>query len=379
MAWTRFSTNSTKNNKMRLAFIPPLNVMFAVNGVDSPKVFHSDSAIDIVSNANYYADSPTLALIPKYVVPFGERVYFLNCKVNGVWKNSRAYRSSLIDTIPLTWTTDAWINFDDEIMGAGKVGDNLLVGCRSSVWYLTLQDQKFQISSNGCVSNEGICSYSKYGFWPSRDGMYASVGGDEKKISIPIQKYWDAIPEASLPNICADTLGHYLYVFIGTITVEGQTMTNVVFKYNILQNNWNKMSLKDTPRTFHKFVTASGQKLFMGDTDGKVYQMFTGGSQNGSNIVSYIETDWVYGSGENIVDTFAELWGFGNQLSGIKVSYKTDDSDRWVEVGELNGSQAAVRFTAPACRIKFLLQETSKNNLYEIHGLKYGFEPGFEL
>lgn len=377
MTWTAFNHNFTKDNKLRMAYVPSLNVVYAVNWIDEPQILEPNTSIDFTDNSNYYSKS-AVTLIPKCVIFFGQRVYFINCKVNGTWRHERMYRSSLVDTVPLTWAADNWISFDDDLVGAGKVGDNLLVGCENSMWYLTLQDQKFQISSNGCVSHESICSYSKYGFWASRDGMYAAVGGDEQKISVPIQEYWDAIPEANLPLICAATERHFLYVYIGDVTVGGVAMQNVIFKYNILQNNWNRLSLTDVPRSLHSFVTTSGRRLFMGDNDGKVYQMFTGGSQNGTEIPSSIETEWQYGSGEKTVDNFRELWAFGTNMALIRAFYKADDMDKWIPIGEFKGSQDCLKFSVKACRIKFSFQEISTNHSWELHGFKYGYEPSHD-
>lgn len=379
MSWTKLDCNFTKNNKIRIGVVPPLGVAYAVNGVDAPKILHSQTTVDFADNTNYYTSS-AVTLVPKYVNFFGGMVYFLNCKVNGTWYHNRLYRSSVIqDGLPLTWLSTAYTSFDDNITGSGKVGDNLLIGCENSVWYLTLNDQKIQISSNGCVSNESICSYSRYGFWAGRDGMYASVGGDEQKISVPIQEYWDAIPEASLQYICAGTERHFLYVYIGNVTVGGIAMTNVVFKYNILQNNWNRLSLADAPRSLHNFITTSGRKLFMGDNDGNVFQMFTGSSQNGSPIPSSVETDWQYGSGEKYVDDYRELWAFGSKLANLRASYKVDDEDKWTPIGEFKGSQDVLKFSVKASRIKFLFQELSSNKDWEIHGFKYGYEPSHDL
>lgn len=382
MTWTQFTTTLTKDNKIRLGFVPPLNVAFACNGVDAPQIFHPTTSVDFTTNTNYYATT-YVTLIPKIPFFFGGRVYFLNCKVNGVWHHERMYRSSAIqdwedNSNKIIWEADEYTSFDDTIVGVGKVGDNMIVGCENSVWFFTLNDQKYQISTNGCVSHESIASFSKYAFWASRDGIYASVGGEEKKISVPIQEYWDAIPEASLQYVCSGVERHFLYVHIGNVTVGGVAMTNVVFKYNILQNNWTRLSLADAPRNFHAFVTTSGKRLFMGDNDGKVYQMFTGGSQNGTEIPSSIETEWQYGSGEKIVDNFRELWAFGSNMALIRAYYKIDDVDRWIPIGEFKGSQDCLKFSVKACRIKFLLQEISTNHSWEIHGLKYGYEPSHE-
>jgi len=371
MSWSAFSNNLTKDNKIRFAYSPALHTTFVCNGEDAnlSLVDHEDMTL----GTTHLSDSP----VAKYPVVFGNRLYLLNCIVSGTKYPTRAYRSSTTDD-DLTWDTDnEWFDFDDEIVGGGKVGNNLLVGCKNSCHFLTLNDQKFPISANGCISHESISAYNNYGFWGSRDGVYASTGGSAEKISLPIQKYWDVIPEANLANVATEVLGNYLYVYLGDITVDGEALTNVMFGYDILQNDWNRMSLGVECESLHKFTTTNGQELFMGDDNGKVYQLFTSETQDTGNISASFETHWDYGSGERILDDFRELWAFGEKLSGLKVSCKVDDRG-WVAIGQLNGSTDVVKFAARGYRIKFLFQETSKNNLYDIYKISLGYEPAYE-
>lgn len=380
MAWSAVTHNFTKDNRIRFCNVTPLNVVYAVNGVDAPAIYHDKTHSDFTAITNYYS-STYVTLVPKIAVFFAGRVYFMHCKVNGSWEKDKFYRSSdiAVGGLPLVWAADEFVSLGDEIVGAGVVGDNLFVGCRQSCWYFTQNDQKFQISSNGCVSHESICAYSKYGFWASRDGMYASVGGDEKKISSAVQDFWDAIPEASLALISAGIDRFNLYISIGDVTVDGETHSNTVLKYNILQNNWTRLYLADEPYSMHQFVTSSGQQLFFGDSAGKVYELGSGGTQNGENIPTAIETDWQYGSGARSVDDFYEFWGVGDKLSGLKVMYKVDSKDNeWMPAGELNGERSVAKFKARGSRIKFLIQETSKSNLFQVDGFVYGYEPAYE-
>lgn len=290
---------------------------------------------------------------------------------------TRAYRSSLVDSGSITWdTANDWIVFDDVIVGGGYNGDNMMVMCENSVHVFTISDDKYQASDRGCVSHESICSYKSLTFWASTDGMYLWNGSRDQKFSLPIQDVWDSISLADLQNIQAAVIGDNLYVYLGTTTIDGKTVTNTMYCYDISQDDWNRIRLGTSSNHLHTFTTSSGKRLFMGDTDGKVYQMFTGQSQNGSPFRGMVETDWMFGSGEHEIDSYMELWGFGEKLASMKVFAKVDDGE-YQPLGELNGSTDYVSFNMTGYRIRFMLQETSKGFMYELSRLEVGFVPKY--
>lgn len=367
--WTTQSQSLTAANKVRFAYSPALDTLFACNYADATRSFDGTTW----STSTNVVDAPKA----KYIISFGQRIYLLNTVVGATSYISRAYRSSTVETSPITWdTTNEWISFDDVITGVGRSGENMFVGCQNSCWAFTLEDVKYQVSGHGCVSHDGISDYGAWVFWPSYDGMYVFDGASDTNISMAMQDYWNAIPVANLSNIKSGVLGNHLYIYIGDVTVDGRALTNVVLDYNILQNNWDRFSLGESVEDMHLYTKSTGKKLFVGNNDGEIFEMFTGSSQNGSVFTSFIETPWFYGSGPLEIDDFKELWAHGELLSGLKVKYKVDDKG-WVSVGELNGFSDFVRFNVSGKRIKFLLEETSKDNMYEIHSIEVGFQPRF--
>jgi hypothetical protein len=368
--WTTQSQALTKGNKVRFSYCPPLDTLFACNYADVTRSYNGTS----------WSTSTNVTSAPKakYTIYFGDRIYLLNTVVGANSYVNRAYRSSTVETSPITWdTTNDWITFYDVITGVGKNGENMFVGCQNSCWVFTLLDARYQVSAHGCVSNDGITEYGSWTFFPSYDGMYVFDGSTDTKISLPVQDYWDAILYTSLGSIQAKVLGHHLYIFIGDVTVGGRSLSNVVLDYNILQNNWTRMSLNENIMDTHLYTESdSGRELFFGNDDGEVFQMFESSTQNAGVFTSFIETPWFYGSGPRIIDTFEEIWGHGEKLSGLKVKYKVDDGD-WIPAGELNGFSGLLKISARGKRIKFLLEETSKNNLFELHSLEVGFSPKF--
>lgn len=424
--WTSQSQALTAGNKVDFAYSPALDTLFVANFADvtrsydgsewstgeessslsasvsssassSASVSSSESASLSVSNSpsssisssasssssisSSVSSSPSAVEVvgapkAKYIIHFGDRIYLLHTVYNGVTHVSRAYRSTTTETSPITWASDAWITFNDIITGGGKVGERMFVGGEAGCYVFTLADEKYQISNHGCVSHEGISEYGQWLFWPSTDGMYLFDGGQDTKISLPVQDYWDAIPTANLSEIKAQVRGHHLYIFIGNISLDGRTLTNVVLDYNILQNNWSRLELADNVKNAHMFTTSSSKELFIGNDDGEVFQMFTSGTQNTAAFSSFIETPWIYGSGPKIVDDFRELWAHGELLSGLKVRYKVDDKG-WESIGEVDGFSDFIKLKVSGKRIKFLLEEVSKENMYELHTIEVGYKPKF--
>jgi hypothetical protein len=366
-SWETQLQSLTKDYKVDFSYSPTLDTLFAVNYADATRSYDGSSW----STVTNVTDAPKA----KYTISFGDRIYLLNCVIDTTAYITRAYRSSTVDTSPITWdTVNEWITFDDVITGVGINGETMFVGCQNGCWTWSKEESKYKVSGHGCVSHEGISDYGTWTFFPSYDGMYVFDGGTDTIISMAVQDYWDAIPNANLSSIKSKVIRHHLYIYIGDVTVDGRALLNVVLDYNILQNTWTRLSLGENIENMHTFTESTGKELFIGNDDGEVFQMFSGESQNGSVFSSFVETPWFYGSGPMVIDDYREFWAHGDQLSGLKIHYKTD-SGGWKPLGELNGFTDLVRFSASGKRIKFLLEETSKSNLYELHSLEVGFMP----
>ena len=371
--WTAQSQSLTKDTRVRFAYEPTLDTLFACNFSDATRSYNGTS----------WSTSTNVTSAPKAKIPFafGRRMWLFNVDVDGTTYPTRGYRSSLVDSLSITWdTTNDWIVFDDVVKAVGRNGDNMIVFGENSAQIFTLADELYQVSNIGCIATDSVVWNKNFTFRATRDGFYATDGSDDTKISLQIQDFWDAIPEANLSEIRAQILNGYIYVYIGDVTVSGVNYSNVMFEYDIEQNDWNKMELGVEVEEMHTFVTSSGKKLFIGDDDGNIFEMFDSETQNTSEFRSSGETNWFYGSANNNQDEFYELWGYGNKLSGLRVSYKIDSDDNdWNSVGELNGTIDVVKFKATGYRIKFFLEEISKENMYELEGLEIGWLPKYTL
>jgi len=365
--WTTQSQSLTAGNKVRFAYSPTLDTLFAVNFADATRSYNGSS----------WSTTTDVTSAPKGkdIISFGRRIYILHAVVSSTTYVDRGYRSSLVDSGSITWdTTNDWVTFDDILLGAEKNGDLMIVFGQNGIYGFTLSDQKYKISNIGCVSLEGISTYKEWTFYPSDDGIYVTTGKEPDKISLPIQEYFDGIPQANKPSILGKCLGPYYYVWFGDIT-SPETLTNVWFRYDILKNNWHRMKTGFNMMNLHTFTSSSVKALYAGDDDGKVYQMLTSGAQATASYATSLETDWIYGDDPKVINDWISVWGFGDQLSGLKVFYRVDDSSDWKPAGELEGSTDFVQFKAQGYRIKILLTESSKSNMFEFYRIEVGYIP----
>ena len=370
--WVNQLQHLSTTSIVRFAYSPTIDTLFTCNYDDATRSYKTGwSTITNVTDAAQ----------AKYIINWGNRIYLLNCFLDGVSYPSRAYRSDAIET-SATWTSDQYIPFEDVVTGVGVNGENLFVGCQNSIHILTLAEEKFRVSDVGCVSHEGIAACGRYTFYHGADGFYAFDGSTTFKVSSPIQEYWDGIPQANWDKIQATTKGDHVYVYIGDITApwdSSETLENVVFDYNVLQNNWNRGRLSADCTSLHTYVTSSGRELFMGDSEGHVYQLFDdSGQQNGEDYSSHVETHWVYGSGAEIKDDYSQIIGYGMYLSSLQVKYKTEEREDWKSLGELTKDTDILNFRRiRSYKIKFRLDEFSGKNLFELERLDIGFTPAY--
>lgn len=374
--WVSQEQTLQKNYRVRFAYSPTIDTLFACNYYDATRSYDGSTW----STSTNVTDAPKA----KYIASYGNRMYLLNTKVGASEYPSRAYRSELIET-SCSWTVgvdNPYLTFDDVITGVGRNGENLFVGCQNSTYVLTLEDEKDLVSTIGCVSHESITEHSNYTFYAGRDGYYCFDGKDTYKISTPIQEYWDNITEANLNSIQASIYKDNIYIYIGDIAApwdSSETLSHVLLNYNILQNSWSRGRLVDACTSLHTCVEIDGQKMFMGSNDGEVFEMFDdSGQQNGIDFPSSFESTWIFGSGAGTMDDYLEMWGYGERLSGISVSYKTEERDNWTTIGELNEDTDLIKFKIRSYKIKFKFSEVSGKNLYELNKFDVGFMPAYQ-
>jgi hypothetical protein len=140
------------------------------------------------------------------------------------------------------------------------------------------------------VTAQGVC------FWVNENGAWATEGGAPKKISTnKVDRLIKSCSAANFSNVAAGTDEEHIYWSFASVTMNGETYTNIVLKYNILQNTFDIRKYPTLHRAYAKYVDSSNNVfLLFGDDDGQVMKMDTGTSDNGTSINWAMETQTLY-------------------------------------------------------------------------------------
>ena len=133
-------------------------------------------------------------------------------------------------------------------------------------------------------------------FFGNENGAWATTGGQPKKISTyTVDKIIKSCSDFA--NLSLGTDEEHVFFSLPSCTINGETSTNVVLKYNIFQNTWDVRQYPTFQTVFAKYVD-SAEEVFtvFGDNDGNVQKLDVGNTDNGTSITYSLETqDWIFG------------------------------------------------------------------------------------
>lgn len=138
-------------------------------------------------------------------------------------------------------------------------------------------------------------------------------------------------------RMCGEVFKKKYFLSVGTITLEdGSTISNgwIVYDYN--KNMFWLYSLADQATAMTRFVNTNGaQKLYFGDTAGKVYEMFASGADQDNlvDIEARAEGHIIYPAGPEIFIDPREITvaaKFGKQMAAM---FRDDYTDNVFTLG----------------------------------------------
>ena len=168
--------------------------------------------------------------------------------------------------------------------------------------------------------------------WFNRQGVFMYGGAESPTlISRQIQGWIDSL--TSVTNIVAgvDAYDRYL-LYVGDITYEGDSYSDVVFRYDPLINAWD--ILPDRPfGVMTRSEEGGSYTTYAGDTDNdKVWKVDDGTSLNSAAIDSEYQTQWIYFGEPDIdkrfyrVDVSFKPTGESEYLT---MEYRLDGASDW--------------------------------------------------
>jgi hypothetical protein len=264
---------------------------------------------------------------------------------------SRVYYSTVIDPAALTITWNNSVQFFDVSFADGDYMTGLqrfrqvLVVFKSNHIYRVFdigQSDPDPYYAVGTYSQESIVE-SKIGlFFHHSTGFYHyDVYGIVQEISRPIIDIIKAIPSSAYANVTGwiDPLGDHICWALGPVTVRGVTYTNLEVRYTLSTMVWTHYqrpyrvvaSLRRQP------LYNDGTTLFplTGDTNGNVYMMDYGNTDNGvaisySLIHRWDTFDGLLSTRMNIMQVnFCHYGGAGSTVAYQTELQDPDDLNNW--------------------------------------------------
>ncbi len=279
--WTQTLTNWKSATRIR--FESFLDYVFAFNGNETPKSWTGTST--------WGSTNLTGAPICKYGRVYQDRLYFANASAN----QSRVYFSSVPVAGSISFTSTDWLDVNPEdgqtITGLDENSGRLLIFKDNSMFrwngYSTEADPIIDI---GTPSQESVKTINSITYFFNRYGVYVYDGSMPYLISRKIQDWIDGIDQSALGDVTAEVDNDHYYLAVGNVTIGTDTYTNVTLVYHIPLKAWTIWTTGDKPTFFGHYYSSGARYISFGDSNGEVFRINNGNSDDTADIPVNIET-----------------------------------------------------------------------------------------
>ena len=362
--WTTQSQSLTAAKRGYFISMPELDFLFFCNLSDDTRGY----------NGAAWSTATNLDTAPKaqYLNAHETRLFLGNVDVSGTVYPCRYYFSSSGTGGSFdTWdTTNDYYVLPEPITGFAENNEDQLVFTKHFV-FRGDADEKKMIGTVGAENQDVIYTFGNWTLFANSTGVYATDQSSFQKISQAVQEYIDGISTVS--DMRGTGTGEFYYLYLGTTTVDGKSLSNVVLIYDISQNKWSRLSLGESVKVMGTFISSGVESVYFGNDDGEIFQLFTGDSQNGSDYTAFMEFPPI--SIGRAINTYQQLKVYGDTLNGLVVQVKAKKNDRWRSTGELRGEVDTVTFS-PSLTSEFLytrLVETGQGGDFAVDKIVVGY------
>lgn len=241
-------------------------------------VGYSETANDFIISASIdstgtFSIATNVTSMPraKYIRRYRDRLYIANCKVGGTIYPFRVYFSTIPSAGTITWQSVDFIDVDfaDEITGIEVNFDRLFIFTETNTYFYD-QTQLKLAWDIGCPSHRTLATTSVNLVWANQYGAWVSVqGGFPQNIGGPIIDYLRA---SSAPeDWFAEMVEEEYWLYIGTITVDGETYENACWIWNFQTSSWRLRLFPSPIKSFARVLSSNQFRMFMGDADGQIW------------------------------------------------------------------------------------------------------------
>jgi hypothetical protein len=375
------SPSVTTYEGIKTRFLTYLNSCLRLNGINSPKAYNGTSWIT-TGGVFDLSDMPQAS---KYAIEFKDRVYVAG-KSDAP---DQVDISSIADsqTRTVSWDTAdgaKFIVFEQEDGGGGitglwKVPGYVIVGKKRTI-------KRYDGSSAypEDMVNQGIptqeCGVTAQGmlFWVNENGAWATEGGKPKKISTyTVDKIIKSCTDFMW--VASGTDEEHVFFSFPSVTISGETYTNVVLKYNIFQNTWDARKYPTHHTCYAKYVDDSETVfLALGDNDGTVRKIDTGNSDDGVGITYALETQDIDFGMRGKTKKISDIDVLTENVSKGSLMYRTThEASDWKPLGKIDKEAVNITKSISGRYFNFKLSETVNSGQAKIIGLE--FPEGIEV
>ena len=370
--WTTQSQSLTAAAKGQFCSMPELDTLFYANYSDATRSYNG-SAWSTTTNV-------TSAPKARYVNAHQTRLFLGDCVVGATSYPTRYYFSSSGTGGSLSWdTTNDYYVLPEPITGFENNGETQLIFTRNLVFRGDAYD-KHQIASVGTPARNTIATRAGVTYFANDDGVFATDGATFDKISHAVDDYFDGMTKSFLPSMSAGILRDTYYIYIDDVTLEGESLTNVLLSYHTSTDKWSKLRLGVNCKIIRPFTDSSDiTNLYFGNDNGEIFKLFSGDDQDGSAYSAYLETPFYFLGEPGDINNISQLEVWGNDLNGLSVQYRTEDKANWEAAGEVRGSYSHLPLSATGTeKIAFRFSEMGKGVEFELHKFRIGFSREYQ-
>jgi len=348
--------------------MPELDTLFFCNYSDTTRSYNGSS----------WSTTTNVTNAPKarYVNAHQARLFLGNCSVSGTAYPTRYYFSSEGTSGSITWdTANDYYVLPEPIKGFAESDEVQLVFTEN---YLFRGDaySKEMVDQVGTTAPLSIAVSANWVFFANSNGIYATDTRSAPKVSSAVDEYFEGIAPSYLDDMMGAVLGDVYYLYIGNIT-KPETLNNVLLAYDFTQNKFSRYTLEASVQSMKTVISSGGEKkLYVGDDDGNIFQLFNGSGQNGVAFSSWLEFFPIYPSGG--INDFRTLDVWGRNLSGTIVMAKTTEDGQWKSHGDLNGDKGTVRLSERGDKIHLKFLHSGKGNTPRIDAFRIGYNPAYK-
>lgn len=356
----------------------------------------------------YTTTNVTNAPKAKYIKLYAGRIYTAYVVDSGSTYTSRVIYSDLPSGSPYTisWNnSENYFDVDsddkDVITGLGVNSNTLLIFKENSLYRYNTNTLYKVPGAPGTISQRSVKDLQGMTMYLHSSGIYMYDGSTSTLISRKIKNIINGISTKNFVNASAYTKGDHYYLYVGDVEnpAKGISIDKCEIDFDVAKNGFMIRSLVDEPTVFFEYrddrssvtyddatltynssdtsyngLISNEQRVFFGTTDGKVYQLDTGNSFNGTDIPFSLETKDYYLGYPALYKLFQKIHVFVDGVRAITVQYKLDDGD-WKSLGKVKKTQSELIFPAGARgkRIKFRILESSSGDRFAFEGFDLYF------